>query len=117
MAPKSDYLKKKKDIERVFKKGKKFKEDFLIVKIAQNNLNQTRFGFIVSRKISKKATVRNKIKRRLKETIREKAKLEKGLEKGKDVLIIACPGLETKDFWEIKEAVYKLLERAKCLPR
>jgi len=112
MLPKIDRLRKKKDIERVFGKGKRFKEDFLILKITRNDLSQTRFGFIVSQKVSKKATLRNKIKRRLREMASKKrGKLKKGL----DVLLIASPGLETKDFWETDETLNKLFKKAKVL--
>lgn len=123
MLPKINRLKKKKDIERVFKKGKGFKEDFLILKIAKNALSQTRFGFVVSQKVSKKATLRNKIKRRLREMVSKKGKkLKKGrhpsaTRSGMDVVLIALPGLETKDFWEIDETLNKLFKKAKCLER
>jgi len=111
MLSKINRLRKKKDIERVFGKGKRFKEDFLILKITRNALSQTRFGFIVSQKVSKKATLRNKIKRRLREIVSKKmGKFKKGL----DVLLIAHPGLETKDFWEIDETLNKLFKKAKC---
>jgi len=112
MLPQTSRLKKKKDIERVFKKGKGVKEDFLILKTVKNDLNETRFGFIVSQKISKKANIRNKIKRRLRELV--KVKLKK-LKKGTDNLIIVLPGLETKDFWEIEETITKLIKKAQVL--
>ena len=112
MLPQTSRLKKKKDIERVFKKGKGVKEDFLILKTVKNDLNETRFGFIVSQKISKKANIRNKIKRRLRELV--KVKLKK-LKKGTDNLIIVLPGLETKDFWEIEEIITKLIKKAQVL--
>ena len=110
MSPKINSLKKRKDIERVFEKGKRFKEDFLILKITKNALSQTRFGFIVSKKVSKKATLRNKIKRKLREIVSKK-----GFKKGIDILLITLPGLETKDFWEIDETLNKLFKKAKCL--
>jgi len=120
MLPKINSLKKRKDIERVFEKGKRFKEDFLILKITKNALSQTRFGFIVSKKVSKKATLRNKIKRKLREIVSKKGKkLKKGCHPsvtrpGMDILLIALPGLETKDFWEIDETLNKLFKEAKC---
>ena len=112
MLPSINRLKRKKDIERVFGKGKRFKEGFLILKITKNALSQTRFGFIVSQKVSKGATLRNKIKRRLREMVSKKGKKFK---KGLDALLIACPGLETKDFWETDETLNKLFKKAKCL--
>lgn len=109
MLVKTNRLQKKKDIEMVFRKGRAFKEDFLVLKTAKNNLNRIRFGFIVSQKISKKANVRNRVKRKL----RELARIDlKKLEPGTDNLIIALPGLETKDFWEIGETMNKLFQKA-----
>jgi len=112
MLPETNRLKKKKDIERVFERGERFKEDFLVLKMTKNNLTQTRFGFIVSQKVSKKAVLRNTIKRKLSEIAKVKLKR---LKKGIDVLLIVRPGLETKDFWEIDETLNRLFKKAKCL--
>ncbi len=108
MLPKINRLQKEKEIEEVFKKGKGFKEDFLILKTAKNSLKTSRFGFIISKKISKKAVVRNKIKRVLRELVRLKLK---EIKKTSDNLLIAAPGLETKDFWEIEEMITKLFKK------
>lgn len=109
MLPQNNRLKKKKDFEKVFRKGKGFKEDFLALKTCRNDFNCSRFGFVVSQKISKKATVRNKIKRMLRKIIEENLKT---IKKGSDVLIIVLPGLEISDFWQIKEICNKLLKKA-----
>lgn len=120
MLSKINRLTKKKDFEQIFKKGKGFKEDFLILKFAPNNLNQNRFGIVISQKISKKATTRNKIKRRIRQLIRAKLpKMKKGRYPetclGKDVALIALPGLENKDFWEIEETINKLFKKTKLI--
>lgn len=107
-------LQKEKDIERVFKKGRGFKEDFLVLKTLKNDSNKIRFGFVVSQKVSKKANIRNKIKRRLSELVRSKLK-SKVLTNYSDNLLIAAPGLEIKDFWEIEEAMNKLFQKAKLI--
>jgi ribonuclease P protein component len=112
MLPKNNRLTKKKDFEYVFKKGRSFKEDFLILKIIENQLGQIRFGFVVSQKISKKASLRNKIKRRISESVRLKiGKLKKRL----DGILIALPEIEKKDFWKIDETIEKLFKKAKIL--
>jgi len=111
MLPKVNRLKKKKDIERVFKSGRGFKEDFLILKMVKNNLKNSRFAFIVSQKVSKKATLRNKIRRRLSELARRHLPTTRP---GTDIIIMALPGLEEKDFWEIEEIINKLLQKTKC---
>ena len=111
MLLKINRLKKKKDIEKVFKGGEGFKEDFLILKTLKTGLKNSRFAFVVSSKISKKATLRNKIRRRLNNL----AGLKIGkIKKGADFILIAVPGLEEKDFWEIDEAINKLFQKAKC---
>ncbi|MDI6603003.1 MAG: ribonuclease P protein component [Patescibacteria group bacterium] len=110
MLPKVNRLKKKKDIERVFKNGKGFKEDFLILKTIKNDLKDSRFAFIVSQKVSKKATVRNKIRRRLRELVRRHPPTTRS---GMDIVLVAVPGLEEKDFWEVEETINKLFAKAK----
>lgn len=112
MLPKPNRLKKKKEFERVLRRGKGLKEDFLVLKVIKNNLLRTRVGLIVGKKVSKKATLRNKIKRRLKALIM--AKISE-IEKGFDIILIAKPGLEHKDFWEIAEILNTLLKRAKII--
>ena len=112
MLSKAHRITKQKDFEQIFKKGKKLKEDFLILAVLNNSLDETRFGFIVSRKVSKKATLRNKIKRRLRALIKPQiSQIKKGL----DIAIMACPGLEVKDFWEMESIINKLLKKSNCL--
>jgi ribonuclease P protein component len=110
MLAKTHRLKRKKDLEKVFKEGKVFKEDFLILKVLKNNLGKARFSFIVSQKISKKAILRNKIKRRLSELVRLKLKK---IREDIDVIIIALSGLEKKDFWETEEILNRAFLKAK----
>lgn len=112
MLPKVNRLKKKKDFEKVLKKGQGFKENFLVLKITKNNLKLSRFGFIVSTRFSKKAVVRNKIKRRLREIIR--AKLAK-IKKGRDGVIIIMPGFQIDNFWELEAIISNLLKKAKII--
>jgi len=112
MLPKTNRLQKKKDFDRVFKGGKGYKEDFLALKMARNNLKKSRFGFVVGKNVSKKTTLRNKIKRRLRELVRLKLKKTK---KGIDVILIVRPGFRTKDFWEIEETINKIFKRTQIL--
>ena len=109
MLPKANRLKKKKDFEKVFKQGKGFEEDFLYLKVFKNNLELTRFGFVVSKKFSPKAIERNKIRRRLGELI--KVKLPK-IKKGIDGIIIVMPGAKN-DFQKLEEIVSKIFKKAK----
>lgn len=112
MLPRENRLKNKKDFEKVFKKGEGFKQDFLFLKISKNNLNFIRFGFVISKKISKKAIIRNKIKRRLSEIIRMDLP---EIKKGWDGIIITSPGIETKGFEDLKENLENLFKKARLL--
>ena len=72
--------------KEVFKKGKRLHTQELQIITLENNMNVSRFGFIVSTKIDKRATVRNRIKRILREKVRN---LLPQLQSGKDIIIVA----------------------------
>lgn len=112
MLPLKNRLKKKKDFDEVFKKGKGIEGFFLFLKIKNNDLEESRFGFIVSQKVSKKAVIRNKIKRRLRETIASKKNF---IKQGLDVVVLAKKGAERKNFLETKEELVGLLKKIKAL--
>ncbi len=100
-------LKKKRDFEYVFKQGRGLKEGFLSLKFAKNNLEVTRFGFVVGQKVSRKAVVRNKVKRRLRELA--KVKLE-NIKKGLDVVVVAGKGAESASPEETAATFNRLLK-------
>ncbi len=112
MLPKINRLTKKRDIERVFNNGKAFKEGNLFLKTLKNNLDISRFVFIVGKKTSTKAVLRNKIRRKLREVVR----LNLGqLEKGLDIVFIANKELKEKDFQELQEIVLTAAKKAKII--
>jgi len=98
----------------IFKNGLSFKNSYLILKVKKNGLDESRFGFVISRKVSKKAVMRNKIKRRLSEIIRLRLK---EIKIGLDLVLISLPGAEKKNFFEIEESLLGLLERAKIISK
>jgi len=107
-------LRLKNDFKKVFELGKFYPEKFLAIKILSNGSDVPRFGFIVSKKVSKKATVRNKVKRRLRESVR--LKIKSGLIKdGFDAIVLTRPETAAKNFAEIDEAMNKLLKKARVL--
>jgi ribonuclease P protein component len=107
--PKINRLRKTRDIERVFKNGKAYREGFLFFKLLKNDLTVSRFAFAIGQKISKKATTRNRIKR----TIREVAKKElPNIKPGFDGVLLALKGLETKNSKEIEDTVQQLLRKS-----
>ncbi len=114
MLPKRSCLKKKKDFDNLFKKSRRFKEDFLLLQVVNNNLKISRFGFIVSKKVFKKAVLRNQTKRRLREIVRFKMPQ---IKKGIDVVLIIIPGFKIKGFWEMEEIIDKIFIKAKILEK
>ena len=110
MLAKEHRLKKKKDFERVFKKGKLLAKDFLILRVAKNNLKITRVGLVVSQKVSKKAVLRNKVKRKIREAVRNNIKK---INLGYDLIFFTKKGIERKSFLEIKKTVESLFAQAK----
>lgn len=112
MLSKENRLKKKKDFERVFKKGKGFNEGFLFLKIGKNNLSKSRFAFIISKKTSKKAVDRNRDKRRLREIIRKNISC---INPGLDVVLIIQKSTKGKHFSEIEKTTIEVLKKAKIL--
>jgi len=108
MLPKINRIKKKKDFDEIFKKGKISRGNSLIFKFKKNNLKESRFAFVVSLKVSKSAVVRNKIRRRMSEIIRQNIK---NITNGIDLVIVALPGFEKKDFLETKEIISNFIKK------
>ena len=115
----------------IFKNSKSLRSSLFILKIKKNKLGLDRFGFVVSQKVSKRATVRNKIKRRLSEVIRAEikniypvksapqsgtmsceARQFNGMKNGTDLVLIALPGIEKVEFFDIKKTINDTLVKA-----
>ncbi len=109
MLPKINRLKNKKDFDRVFKEGSGFKNNFLAIKIVKNNIDASRFGFVVSQKVSKKAVIRNKIKRRLREIVKKNLD---GFKNGIDVVLVVFSSLNDKDFLETQKITNDLFKKS-----
>ncbi len=72
MLPQANRLVREKDFARVYRKGVTFFSRTVVLRVMPNGRKISRYGFVVSKKITKKATERNKIKRSLRENIRLK---------------------------------------------
>lgn len=71
MLASNNRLTKNDDIEKVKKEGKLFQRSlFGVIVLKKSPKENSRFGFIVSTKISKHAPQRNRIKRALREAVR-----------------------------------------------
>ncbi len=112
MLPFQNRLKKEKDFQRVFLYGKTINSNILTIKFLDNNTQETKVGFVVSKKISLKATDRNQIKRVLREEIkREISQIKKGI----DMIIIVKGKILKLAPAEIKASLVETLKRAVIL--
>ena len=105
MLPKKYRLRKRKEIEKIFRKGNSKNLDLVFIKFLRNNLENPRFCFVVSKKISNKAVIRNKIKRLLREVVRKE--VLPNLKTNCDYLVIAKPLILNKNYWQIKKDLEK----------
>jgi len=112
MIPKQNRLLKDKDFGRVFKKGHSVAEDFLVIRFTPNEKEYSRFGFIVSLKVSKKAVVRNRVKRWLRDIVH---RCLPEIKKGLDVVIIISNGSKLKNFQQVEEKFKKAIKKGKLI--
>ena len=106
---KEQRLRSSGDFAAVRREGRSRADGLLIMVSRRNNLEISRFGFIVSKRVGN-AVVRNKVRRRLKEA----ARLSQ-VQCGWDLVFIARRGASTADYQGLNGSVKKLLKRANVL--
>lgn len=103
-------LKDRSDFDLIKKKGKSLNsESFILRYYYDKNAPVSKFGFIVTTKVSKKASLRNKAKRALSEGVRRSIFAVK---KGYLCLIIAKPVIIKKYTPEIMKEIDETLKKA-----
>ena len=95
-------LAKKNDFDAVFQKGKGVKRDFLAFRFMKNALPHSRFGFVVSKKVSPKATARNLVRRRLRSQV---AQHLHNIKIPLDVVVVALPSATHKSFKDFQKVI------------
>ncbi|HAZ28317.1 MAG TPA: ribonuclease P protein component [Candidatus Magasanikbacteria bacterium] len=119
-------LKRKKDFEILFQKGRFVDAKLVGLKIWRIDpaafprrafsSDDLLIGFVVGTKIDKRAVVRNKMKRRLREAVRHILETN-GIRKGYIMAFLAKPAMKEADYAEIQKNVFFLLNKAKILER
>lgn len=100
------YLTRKAQYQQVYDRGKTWANRQAVVKILPNQLEISRYGFTVSRRVGK-AVIRNKVKRRLREILR----LVK-LQPGWDIIIIARVPAAQADYTDLSGSLRTTLKKA-----
>jgi ribonuclease P protein component len=113
MLPQENRLTEKIDFDEVKEKGKIVQSDsFAFAYLAKKAGNPSRFGFVVSTKISKAATLRNRVKRALREAVRQNIFYTK---KGIDGVFLAKTAILKKSTPEIMNEVKQILASNKIV--
>ncbi|PIR05888.1 ribonuclease P protein component [Candidatus Kuenenbacteria bacterium CG11_big_fil_rev_8_21_14_0_20_37_9] len=109
MLAKEYRLSKDVDFQKVYKKGIILFSLFFNVKYLENNLQNSRFGIVVSTKISKKAVIRNKNKRIIRNIIYENLT---NISQCFDVIILAKPAITTVNKEKLNQSFIFMLKKA-----
>ena len=83
------------------------RSDFFIVRMSANDLDSSRFGVIISAKVSKSAVKRNRIKRIIYDFVRLNELHKKA---GRDVAITVFPATAKLERNEIEKELVKLVQ-------
>ncbi|MCE5256247.1 MAG: ribonuclease P protein component [Spirochaetaceae bacterium] len=104
--PKAEKVRKKAEIDRVFRSGKRFSCKGMGLRVARNSLDMTRAVFVTVRSFSG-AVERNRAKRRAREAWRL---IKHRVSPGFDVAIVLYP--ENATFDEVSSDLFFLLRKA-----
>jgi ribonuclease P protein component len=97
-------LKKNKDFQQVYKKGKSFANKYLIMYVLDNHLPENRLGISTSKKVGN-SVERHRLKRLIKESYRLS---EKQYQKGFDIVVISRIGSKEIGYKEVESALEHL---------
>jgi ribonuclease P protein component len=101
-------LRRNNDFERVRYAGQSIASPLLVLAFLRNNLDHSRFGFVVSKRLGK-AVQRNKIKRRSREAVRLRLAQ---IKPGYDLVFIARKFASEASYVDLAEGMEKLLKKA-----
>jgi len=104
-------LRRRKDFDNVFRKGRSWNNELLVLRSLPNDLPHNRYGFITSKRLGK-AVVRNRTRRRLREAVRVLP-----LATSWDVVVSAKTKAAEADFQQLRSAVVDLLTKAGLLSK
>lgn len=105
---KQERLIKTKDFRKVYKDGRSYKADFIILRLLPNAASTNRIGFSISAKSIKRAFRRNRMKRLFREAYRKNKKI---LKKGFDIVFVVRK--DAKESFSYADAERVLLNLSK----
>lgn len=99
-----DSLKKNKDFQNVYKKGRSYANRYLVMYVLENELNANRVGISVSKKVGN-SVVRHHLTRLVRESYRLH---EEMFNSGLDIVVIARVPAKDADYKNIESALLHL---------
>ena len=100
----SESLKKNRDFQTVYNKGKSLANSYLVMYVMDNGLEKNRLGISVSKKVGN-SVVRHRLTRLIRESYRLS---EEHFRCGIDIIVIARTSAKGKDYHEIEKALLHL---------
>ena len=107
MLKKKNLLAKRKEFEEVKRMGRLVQSPSFGLLIGKNQKEETKIGFVVSKKISKKAVIRNRARRLLAEGFKNNLSL---LKTGSRIVVLAKQGMVGKKSQEVREEIEKTIK-------
>lgn len=100
----SESLKKTKDFQNVYNKGKSFANSYLVMYVLDNGLDKNKIGISVSKKLGN-SVVRHRLTRLIRESYRLS---EEHFQSGYDIIVIARKSAKGKSYRDIESALVHL---------
>ena len=104
-------LRRNSDFKRVRQVGKSNASPIMVLAFLRNELEHSRFGFVVNKRLGN-AVKRNKIKRRMREATRLRVS---HIKPGFDIVLIARKHIDRATYQEITRSLEELLEASELL--
>ena len=100
----SESIKKNKDFQAVYSRGKSYANKYLVMYALQNAGTRNRLGISVSKKVGN-SVVRHRLTRLIRESYRLN---EESFQCGYDFVVIARPSAKDKSYYDIESALLHL---------
>ena len=100
----SESLKKNKDFQYIYRKGKSYANKYLVMYVLENGTSQNRLGISVSKKVGN-SIVRHRLTRLIRESYRLN---EEKVARGYDMVVIARSAAKGKNYHDIESAFLHL---------
>jgi len=111
MARRPDVIRKQKDFNRLYKKGRSVGEKYVVVFFVANGLPYRRKALLASKKVGK-SVVRNRARRLMRESYRH---LQDRLPQGMDFLFVARNTIVGTKQQEVEASMERALKKGKIL--